>query len=151
MDQCRPNKNLQNSRIQRVIMEITYKFDIVPTPQQIIELYDEAGLPRPTHDEKRIKKMYDNSNLIVSAWHGDVLVGVARSITDWCWSCYLADLAIKPSYQKEGIGRKLIDLTKTQIGEETMLLLLSVPTAMEYYPKVGFTKQESSFIMNRKR
>jgi len=30
-----------------------------------------------------------------------------------------------------------------------MLLLLSVPTAMEYYPKLGFKKQESSFIMER--
>lgn len=132
-------------------MEINYKSDTVPTPQQIIELYNDAGLPRPTHDLERIKKMYDNSNLIISAWDGDVLVGVARSITDWCWSCYLADLAIKQTHQKEGIGRKLIDLTKAQIGEETMLLLLSVPTAMEYYPKVGFTKQESSFIINRER
>ncbi|MEE1945600.1 GNAT family N-acetyltransferase [Pedobacter sp. KR3-3] len=132
-------------------MEITYKIDSVPTPQQIIQLYNDAGLPRPTHDLERIKKMYESSNLIVSAWDDEVLVGAARSITDWCWSCYLADLAIKQTHQKEGIGRKLVDLTKAQIGEETMLLLLSVPTAMEYYPKVGFAKQESSFIINRER
>jgi hypothetical protein len=30
-----------------------------------------------------------------------------------------------------------------------MVLLLSVPTAMDYYPKVGFKKQESSFIIDR--
>lgn len=132
-------------------MNISYTFDIVPEPDQIIELYNDAGLPRPTHNEDRIGKMYANSNLIISAWDGDVLVGVARSITDWCWSCYLADLAIRQSYQKEGIGKKLIELTKEKIGEETMLLLLSVPTAMDYYPKVGFAKQESSFIINRKK
>jgi len=132
-------------------MNISYRLDIVPPPAQIIELYDEAGLPRPIHDEARIQKMYENSNLIISAWDGDVLVGVARSITDWCWSCYLADLAIRPSHQKDGIGKKLIELTREKIGEETMLLLLSVPTAMDYYPKVGFAKQESSFIINRKK
>lgn len=132
-------------------MGIIYKLDAVPTVAQIIELYDEAGLPRPIHDEARIQKMYENSNLIISAWDGDVLVGVARSITDWCWSCYLADLAIRPSHQKDGIGKKLIELTREKIGEETMLLLLSVPTAMDYYPKVGFAKQESSFIINRKK
>jgi len=31
-----------------------------------------------------------------------------------------------------------------------MVLLLSVPTAMEYYPKVGFDKVDNGFIMNRK-
>ena len=84
---------------------------------QIIELYDKAGLPRPTHDQERIQKMYDSSNLIVTAWDGDILVGVSRSITDWVWSCYLADLAVDPGYQQSGIGRELVRLTKDKIGE----------------------------------
>ncbi|WP_247232165.1 GNAT family N-acetyltransferase [Telluribacter sp. SYSU D00476] len=130
-------------------MEITYKTDATPTPEQVIELYENAGLPRPTHDRERIRLMFQNANLVVTAWDGDQLVGVARSITDWVWSCYLADLAIQHEYQKAGIGRRLIGITKEKVGEQSMVLLLSVPTAMEYYPKVGFTKQESSFIINR--
>jgi len=27
--------------------KIIYKFDVVPTAQQVIELYDDADLPRP--------------------------------------------------------------------------------------------------------
>jgi N-acetylglutamate synthase-like GNAT family acetyltransferase len=130
-------------------MNITYRTDIIPTPEQVIELYENSGLSRPTHDKERIRKMVENANLIVTAWDNEVLVGVARSITDWAWSCYLADLAIRHEYKKSGIGKKLIDLTKEKVGEQSMVLLLSVPTAMEYYPKVGFTKQESSFIINR--
>ena len=130
-------------------MDIQYSFDKRPTADQIIELYDNAGLPRPTHDKERIQKMFDNSNLIVTAWNNELLVGVSRSITDWVWSCYLADLAVRDEYKKEGIGRQLIKLTKEKVGEQSMVLLLSVPSAMEYYPKVGFVKQESSFIMNR--
>ncbi len=95
--------------------------------------------------------MYDYSNVIVTAWHNDLLVGVSRSITDWVWSCYLADLAIRQEYQKAGIGKRLINLTKEKVGEQSMVLLLSVPTATEYYPKVGFVKQESSFIINRSK
>ena len=130
-------------------MNITYSLDKIPIADQIIELYDNAGLPRPTHDKERIRKMYENSNLIVTAWDGDLLVGVSRSITDWVWSTYLADLAVRDDYQKLGIGRQLINLTKEKLGDQSMILLLSVPTAMEYYPKVGFEKQESSYIMNR--
>jgi len=132
-------------------MEITYKFDIVPTADQVIELYENAALPRPVNDKQRIKKMYENSNLVITAWHGELLVGACRSITDWAWSCYLADLAIRKEYKKAGIGKKLIELTKEKVGEEVMILLLSVPTAMEYYPKVGFSKEDRAFAIYRKR
>jgi len=130
-------------------MPVIYKDDITPVAKDIIALYKNAGLPRPTDDEARIKKMYDNSNLIITAWDGDILVGVVRCITDWCWSCYLSDLAVAPGYQKEGIGRKLINFTRSRLGEEVMILLLSVPEAMTYYPKVGFTKEDRAFAIFR--
>lgn len=130
-------------------MNITYRFETIPEVDAIIELYDNCGLPRPTHDKDRIQKMFDHSNLIVTAWDDHLLVGISRSITDWVWSCYLADLAVRKEYKKSGIGRKLINLTKERLGDQSMILLLSVPSAMEYYPKVGFVKQESSFIINR--
>ena len=130
-------------------MNITYEVSTVPTAEQVIELYDNAGLPRPTKDPERIKKMYANSDLIVTAWDKELLVGVSRSITDWNWSCYLADLAVRQDYQKFGIGKKLVELTKVELGEQSMVLLLSVPAAMEYYPKIGFTKLDNCFIINR--
>ena len=132
-------------------MEIVYKTEVMPTAEEIIELYDLAGLSRPTNDKERIRKMYENSNLVISAWDNGKLVGVSRSITDWVWSCYLADLAVNPSYKGSGIGRKLVELTKDKLGEQSMILLLSVPTAMEYYPKLGFSKEDRGFIMYRAR
>jgi predicted N-acetyltransferase YhbS len=130
-------------------MDIVYKLDVTPSPEQVIELYDNAGLPRPTHDKDRIRKMVENADLIVTAWDDHLLVGLSRSITDWVWSCYLADLAIRKDYQKAGIGKHLIRLTKEKVGEQSMVLLLSVPAAMAYYPKIGFTKLDNSFIINR--
>jgi ribosomal protein S18 acetylase RimI-like enzyme len=128
---------------------IIYKFDVVPVAQQVIELYDEAGLPRPTHDPQRIKAMFENSDLIVTAWDENKLVGVSRTITDWVWCSYLADLAVSPGYKRSGIGKKLIELTREKIGEQSMLLLLSVPTAMDYYPKVGFVREKRAFTIHR--
>src|SRR5690606_27551487 len=108
-------------------MNLQYRFDKLPSADQVIELYDNAGLPRPTHDRERIQKMYENSNLIVTAWDGEILVGVARSITDWVWACYLSDLAVRQEYKKMGIGRRLIELTKVKVGDQSIVLLLSVP------------------------
>jgi ribosomal protein S18 acetylase RimI-like enzyme len=129
--------------------QISYRVDVVPTAGQVIELYDDAGLPRPTHDPQRIRTMFENSDLIVTAWDEAKLVGLSRTITDWVWCSYLADLAVSPAYKRSGIGRKLIELTREKIGEESMTLLLSVPTAMDYYPKVGFVKEDRAFIIHR--
>jgi GNAT superfamily N-acetyltransferase len=131
------------------IMNITYSNTIKPTPQQVIDLYISSGLNRPTNDAARIQKMYDNSNLFITAWDGDLLVGVSRSLTDFCYSCYLADLAIREEYKKAGIGKKLVQLTREAIGDESMLLLLSAPTAMEYYPKIGMDEVKNAFIIPR--
>ena len=130
-------------------MNITYLLDRVPSSDQIIDLYNNAGLNRPTGDKGRIEAMYRHSNFIVSAWDGDQLVGVARSITDFNWSCYLADLAVRSDYQTKGIGKKLIELTKETLGPTCMILLLSVPSALEYYPKIGFEKMNSAFWLKR--
>lgn len=132
-------------------MKIEYNFDKKPTTEQIIELYEKSGLPRPIHDKERIQKMYDHSNLIVTAWDDEKLVGVSRSITDWVWSCYLSDLAVHPDYKKSGIGKKLVELTKEKLGDESMVLLLSVPTAMEYYPKIGMLKEDRAFTILRSK
>lgn len=132
-------------------MDVVYKVGIVPTAEEAIDLYTNSGLPRPVQDAERIQKMYEHSNLIVTAWDNRLLVGVSRCITDWVWSCYLADLSVREEYKYKGIGKELINQTRIALGDESMLLLLSVPQAMEYYPKVGFVKQESSFIINRKK
>ncbi len=114
----------------------------------MLELYKDSGLKRPENLE-RLAIMIKYSNLIVTAWNEEKLVGIARSITDYSWSCYLADLAIARDYQKQGIGKKLIQITKDVIGSETMLLLLSVPTAKTYYPKIGFEKIDNAFQISR--
>jgi GNAT superfamily N-acetyltransferase len=130
-------------------MNIQYLTDHVPTAAEVIDLYDSSGLQRPTNDAERIAGMYQHSNLIVTAWDGPLLVGVSRALTDFHYCCYLSDLAIRKEYQKEGIGKRLVQLTKDTIGDRCMLLLLAVPTAMEYYPKIGMDTVNNGFIIKR--
>jgi ribosomal protein S18 acetylase RimI-like enzyme len=132
-------------------MNITYQTSSTPTTEAIIEVYNSSGINRPTHDADRIARMYAGSNLIVSAWDGDKLVGVARSVTDFCYCCYLSDLAVRKEYQHLGIGKELVRLTKETIGDESMLLLLSAPSAMEYYPKIGMEKTDNAFMIKRSK
>ena len=128
---------------------IEYKINVPLAPNDVSALYENAGLNRPINDKERIAKMYEHSNLVISAWDGETLVGVSRALTDFCFCCYLSDLAVRKEYQKQGIGKKLIDMTKQHIGDQSMLLLLSAPNAMTYYPAIGMQEVKNGFIINR--
>jgi len=127
--------------------EITYRTDIVPDSELIINLYIDAGLKRPVEDKNRIERMFNSSNLIITAWHNDKLVGLSRAMTDYGYWCYLADLAVRSNYQKQGIGHRLIHETKIKAGPDCTLLLLSAPTALSYYKKLGLENVSNAFVL----
>lgn len=132
-------------------MVISYKINTKIEPHQLAEIFASSGIRRPYEDLTRMKKMLENANLTISAWDGEKLVGVARALTDFSYCCYLSDLAIDKEYQNQGIGHELVMEIQNQIGEDCMLLLISAPEAMEYYPKIGFSKIENAFLIPRKK
>ena len=91
--------------------------------------------------------MLKNANLIISAWRGNRLVGISRSMTDFTYVAYLADLAVDAEYQRQGIGEQLIQETKRHLGRECMIVLLAAPKANEYYPKLGFEHNPRAWML----
>jgi ribosomal protein S18 acetylase RimI-like enzyme len=117
--------------------------------QQLASVFARSGINRRTGDLAHMQKMVDTADHLVTAWDGEVLVGVSRSLTDYCELCYLADLAVDREYQKLGIGRRLVEQVRRDIGVDVHLLLLSAPTAMSYYPKIGLDPCANAFIIKR--
>ena len=130
---------------------ISFKTNIPLRSRDVSSLFIASGIKRPVNDLERIQKMIDNSNLTISAWDQDTLIGLARAVTDFSYCCYLSDLAVDKAYQKQGVGEELVRIVQKEIGEEVALILLSSPTAMNYYPKIGFNKIENGFIIPRKK
>ena len=128
---------------------IKYLKNIDLNLEDIILVFEKSSINRPIGNKNRIKLMFDNSNLIISAWDQDKLVGLCRALTDFSYCCYLSDLAVDMDYQRQGIGKTMIDLVKKEISDEVALILLSAPSSMSFYPKVGFGKFENGFIINR--
>ncbi|WP_249315625.1 GNAT family N-acetyltransferase [Bacillus sp. FJAT-49711] len=133
------------------MLNIRYKEGTNINAEELSQLFISSGIKRPTNDLNRLQRMIDNSDIILTAWDKDRLVGIARAITDYSYCCYLSDLAVSQDYQKSGIGNELIRLLKEHIGEEVSLLLLSSPSAMKYYPKVGFETVQNGFKISRMR
>lgn len=130
---------------------IDIRRDVPLRTEDVIRVFDDSGLIRPTDDPDRITRMFAASNLVVSAWDGGVLVGVARALTDFGYCCYLSDLAVAKSHQRQGVGKRLVDEVRHAIGEGSTLILIAAPGAIAYYPKLGFAKSERAYVLQRTR
>jgi GNAT superfamily N-acetyltransferase len=104
---------------------------------------------RPANDPERLERMLRHADIIVTARDGERLVGVARAITDFAYCCYLSDLAVDVTYQHQGIGKRLIEETRTRAGECATLILISAPAAETYYPKIGMKYVTSCWTIPR--
>ena len=104
------------------------------------------GERRPVDDLERLQKMLEFANLIITARDDGKLVGVSRSITDFGFCTYLSDLAVDKAYQKQGIGKELIKLTKNETPD-AILILLAAPAAETYYPKIGMKQFEQCYFI----
>ena len=133
-------------------MSITYRSNIKISADQFIDVLKRSTLSerRPVDDRERIEKMLQHGNIIITAWQGDLLIGVSRALTDFSFCCYLSDLAVDETFQKQGIGKELIRLTHEAAGSNAMLILLAAPKAVEYYPKIGMEQFKECFIIKRK-
>lgn len=127
---------------------LTYRLDRIPPVEAIRALYAAAPLRRPIHDPERIRRMFEGSNVVISAYDGDRLVGLLRGWTDFVWDGYICDLAVHPAYQKEGVGRELLDLA-VDLDEGIQWVLQAAPMARDYYAHVGWAKIENGWKMDR--
>jgi GNAT superfamily N-acetyltransferase len=128
--------------------EVTYRTDVRPDPAVVAALYSAAPLIRPVKDVERIGRMYAGSNVVVTAWIGDQLVGILRGLTDGAYDGYVCDLAVHPSAQKLGIGRELLARAKA-MGPQIQWILRASKIAAQYYEHLGWQKIENGWFVPR--
>lgn len=128
---------------------IEYRLGNALDLEAVIELYRAStlGARRPVEDRERMGAMLAQANLVVTAWEGELLVGVARSLSDFTYCTYLSDLAVRVSHQRQGIGRELIRRTR-EAGGAAQIILLAAPQAVDYYPRVGFTRHPAAYVLD---
>ena len=130
---------------------IRFRDDANITAEQAIDLYIRStlGERRPVHNKETFEAMLKNANLTITAWDENTLVGIARTLTDFAYVAYLADLAVDQQYQHSGIGKQLIDNTQSRLGPECMIVLLAAPKANEYYEHIGFEHNPRAWMLKK--
>ncbi len=133
--------------------KINYKNDVKISADQFIDLLKRSTLAerRPVNDLITLEGMLQHANVLITAWSSNTLVGVSRALSDFSFCCYLSDLAVDEAYQKQGIGKRLIEETHKVSGLHTTLILLAAPKAAGYYPKIGMEQFTDCFLIRKKQ
>ena len=133
-------------------MNLRYETSRQISADEFIDLLRRSTLAerRPVDNRNCIEAMLRHGNLLCTAWDENKLVGVARSVTDFEYCCYLSDLAVDKACQGQGIGKRLIEETKKAAGGEiTTTLLLSAPGALTFYQGIKMPQLDNCFAYRR--
>jgi len=130
-------------------MTIDYRDNTPISVEAAIDLYNRStlGERRPVQRPDIFASMLQHADLLITAWDGERLVGIARTLTDWSYVAYLADLAVDAGYQRLGIGKRLVEETRARLWPECMIVLLAAPLANDYYPRIGFEHNPRAWVL----
>ena len=128
---------------------ITYRAGNDLDVDEVIALYRAStlGERRPVENREKFKLMLQHANLVITAWDEKLLVGIARSFSDFSFVTYLSCLVVRDTHQRLGIGKELMRRTQLAAGMDVRIVLLSAPQAVEYYPRMGYTQHMSAWTL----
>lgn len=115
------------------------------TPARIIMLYRRAPLLRSAQSAEQVWKMFEQASLVLTAWRGGDLVGIARVLTDGVLYSYLCDLAVEPDVQRLGVGKALLKKVFERC-KGTELVLRDSDISSGYYAHLGFERVGNAWM-----
>jgi GNAT superfamily N-acetyltransferase len=119
--------------------------------EQLLDLYDSVGWLAYTSEERRgeLEKAIQNSTYVVSAWDGKRLVGLARGLSDDVSIFYLQDVLVHPVYQRQGIGRRLLQECLRRFSHVRTKVLLTDDEGKqhEFYESMGYRNTRTLMLV----
>ena len=114
--------------------------------EDYVFILDDSGLGkrRPMNDPDYLARMLAGSNLLITAREDGRLLGFLRGLTDHCYRCFIADLAVAKDFQGMGIGKRLIEFSRN-LQPEARLFLFSAEDAIPFYQKLGFSLHDRCY------
>lgn len=123
---------------------IIYKVDIIPQINDLLALYSDAGWTAYTCNPELLLTAYENSLKVISAWDGNQLTGIIRAVGDGCTILYIQDIIVLSSYQRNGIGKQLMQdlLNIYPTIRQKVLMTDNQPETIAFYTSLGFVPTE---------
>lgn len=121
-------------------MDIKLEYTI--STDEFLEVVESVGWK--TYSKEQIDKALKNTMYMVKVTADDKLAGIGRVVGDYSIVCMLSDICVKPEFQGNGIGLKIVNELKrlieeeVKVGEKMQIELTPTAGNEEFYKKAGF-------------
>lgn len=104
---------------------MNYKFNVIPSLEDLINLYSKSNWRNYIEGNNKLIEAFKNSQIVITAWKENELVGLLRAITDYNFILYVQDIIVLPEYQCLGIGTNLLNIIKEKYSNINKLILIA--------------------------
>ena len=124
---------------------ITYKQNPQLDFQAVLDLYASVGWTGYSSHPEMLEKALEHILLVLAAVDGDRLVGLLRAVGDGYSIIFIQDILVLPAYQRQGIGRNLLEQAISHFPGIYQLHLLTdnAEKTRSFYEALGFTAVDS--------
>lgn len=114
----------------------------------LVKLFNQAGWSDKTSDLDRLKLMVENSQIVVTAWDEENMIGFARCVTDYVFNGQINNVIVDQGYRGRGIGKELISFI-INTSKKVTYILRGDPDNIGFYKQIGFKDSDLSLVFNR--
>ena len=108
--------------------------------EAVLDLYASVGWNVYTNNSDTLVRALIGSSTVAIARSGKELLGLARVVSDGAFVAYLQDILVRPSAQRTGLGRRLVEAVLEPYGTVRQKVLLTDDEAAQkaFYESLGF-------------
>ena len=125
---------------------ITYADKKDFTKEDLADLFLSVEWSSGHFPEKLVVAM-KNFKTVFSAYDGDKLVGMICVMDDGVMNAYVHYLLVRPEYQGQGVGKKLVELVKEKYASYLRIVVVAYNAEIGFYEKCGFSKAKDASAM----
>ena len=127
-------------------MSLIYKDTHDFTVAELEDLFLSVDWSSGHYPEKLLVAM-KNFETVISAWDNDTLVGMICAMDDGIMNAYVHYLLVRPDYQDQAIGRKLVELVRNHYKDYLRIVVVAYDEEIHFYEHCGFKKAEGASAM----
>ena len=101
------------------------------------------GDKKPAH----LQAVFGNSLFKCFAYEGGRIVAAGRALADGADCSYLCDIAVLPSHQGTGLGKRIVEYLLERSRGHRKIILYAVPGREPFYRKFGFMRMTTAMAI----
>ncbi len=113
--------------------------------EELSKLYQVA--PLGDKPAVNLKIVFGNSKFRCFVYEQGQLVGVGRALADGVDTSYICDIAVLPSHQGTGLGKRIVNRLVELSRGHKKIILYAVPGKEAFYRKFGFKRMSTAMAI----